>query len=167
MIDLNGRLIGINSMKVADYGVEGLGFAIPINNAMPIVDSLIEYGKVKRPYLGVYTLDLEQYFAQQAFSDSSKKKPDSKDSGLELKLPKEVKRGVIILEAVGPAKKAGLNFNDVIVKLDRQDIGSMMELRKYLYTKKQIGDTIEVTYYRDGELNTASFTLAEMTEEED
>ncbi|MBJ6361652.1 S1C family serine protease [Paenibacillus sp. GCM10012307] len=167
LIDLNGRLIGVNSMKVADYGVEGLGFAIPINNAMPIVESLIEYGKVKRPYIGVYTLDLEQYFAQQAFADSGKKKQDSKDSGLELRLPKEVKRGVIILEAVGPAKKAGLAFNDVIVKLDRQDIGSMMELRKYLYSKKQIGDTIEVTYYRDGELRTASFTLAEITEEED
>lgn len=166
LIDLNGRLIGINSMKVADYGVEGLGFAIPMHNVLPIVESLIQYGKVKRPYLGVYTLDLEQYYAQQAYAAETKGKDGDAADAEELKLPKDVKRGVIVLEAVGPAKKAGLKFNDVIVRLDRQEIGSMMELRKYLYTKKQIGDTIELAFYRDGELQTVSFTLAELTEEE-
>ncbi|WP_270166968.1 S1C family serine protease [Paenibacillus sp. SYP-B4298] len=166
LIDLNGRLIGINSMKVADYGVEGLGFAIPMHNVLPIVESLIQYGKVKRPYLGVYTLDLEQYYAQKAYAAETKGKDSDVADSEELKLPKDVKRGVIVLEAVGPAKKAGIKFNDVIVRLDRQEIGSMMELRKYLYTKKQIGDTIELAFYRDGELNKVSFTLAELAEEE-
>ena len=66
LIDLNGKVVGINSMKVADFGVEGVGFAIPSQVAMPIVQSLLEYGKVKRPYLGVYTMDLQQYMAQQS-----------------------------------------------------------------------------------------------------
>ncbi|GGF93990.1 S1C family serine protease [Paenibacillus abyssi] len=167
LVDLNGRLIGINSMKVAEYGVEGLGFAIPMHNAMPVVQSLIEYGKVKRPYIGVFTLDLEQYFAQRSMTQSPEDKK-AEEEGIEddLKLPKEVKAGVIVLEAVGPALKAGLEFNDVIVQLDEQPIGSTMELRKYLYTNKEIGDKIEVTYYRNGKKETTSLTLGEVTDED-
>lgn len=181
LIDLNGKVVGINSMKVADFGVEGVGFAIPSHYAMPIVESLMEFGKVKRPYLGVYSMDLEQYWAQQA---SRKGADTSEDSELdeedwmedaegdgtelppiELDLPKDVRDGVIVLETVGPAKDAGLKFNDVIVKLDKQAIGSTMELRKYLYAKKQIGDEIEVTLYRDGEKQTLHLTLGEKEEE--
>ncbi|MBM7567903.1 S1C family serine protease [Paenibacillus sacheonensis] len=78
LIDLDGNVVGINSMKIADYGVEGVGFAIPSHEALPIVKSLLEYGKVKRPYLGVYTMDLAQYFAQQsaAGDDSVGSSPD-------------------------------------------------------------------------------------------
>lgn len=180
LIDMNGRVVGINSMKIADLGVEGIGFAIPINNAMPIVESLLSNGFVPRPYLGVYTMDLEQYWSQQgmeeALEDEEGQEPDAKadekdsdeavEGGSELKLPDEVYDGVIVLEAVGPAKDAGLAFNDVIVKLDRQPIGSTMELRKYLYGQKEIGDDIEVTYYRDGELKTAKFTLGTKEDEE-
>lgn len=183
LIDLNGRVVGINSMKIADFGVESIGYAIPINNAMPIVESLISMGYVPRPYLGVYTLDLEQYWEQQDFeqmfeenlaeengSDSEDKDGKSKESAVDeeprLKLPDEVFSGVIVLEAVGPAKKAGLVFNDVIVKLDDQKVGSTMELRKYLYGKKKIGDEIEVSYYREGELQTTKFKLGEKVDDE-
>ncbi|MBW7461292.1 PDZ domain-containing protein, partial [Paenibacillus sepulcri] len=72
--------------------------------------------------------------------------------------------GVIVLQAVGPAEQAGLKFNDVIVKLDKTVIGSTMDLRKYLYGKKTIGDEIEITYYRDGKKKTAAFKLGENTE---
>jgi serine protease Do len=171
LVNLDGDLVGINSMKVAEYGVEGLGFAIPIDNAIPIVNNLIKYGKVPRPYLGVYTIDLEQYLAQKVagVDDGTAGSTPGTDSGNapadELVLPDGVKKGVIVLEAVGPAQKAGLDFNDIIVKLDRQDIGSTIELRKYLYTKK-IGDTIDVTYYRDGKKKTLSFQLDEKTDEQ-
>lgn len=183
LIDLNGKVVGINSMKVADFGVEGVGFAIPSHYAMPIVESLMEFGKVKRPYLGVYSMDLELYWAQQASRKGNDAAEDSEldeedwleDEGaegdgtelppIELDLPKDVREGVIVLEAVGPAKDAGLVFNDVIVKLDKQAIGSTMELRKYLYAKKQIGDEIEVTLYRDGEKQTLHLTLGEKEEE--
>ncbi|CAM4219366.1 S1C family serine protease [Paenibacillus alkaliterrae] len=182
LIDLNGRVIGINSMKIADIGVEGIGFAIPINHAMPIVESLMKLGYVPRPYLGVYTLDLEQYWEQQAMSDAFGGSgeeggglPEEEEvgedagageSGAELKLPDEVYDGVIVLEAVGPAKEAGLSFNDIIVKLDRQSIGSTMELRKYLYGKKKIGEEIEITFYRDGELKVTAFKLGDKGTEE-
>ncbi|MFC4778311.1 S1C family serine protease [Paenibacillus sp. GCM10023252] len=192
LIDMNGRVVGINSMKVADLGVEGIGFAIPMANAQPIVNSLVEHGKVPRPYIGVYTLDLEQYWAQQGMLEGSEgaeagsdvegdggeqdKDGDGKDDGAEgdegsnrdaseLKLPDEVFDGVIVLEASGPAKKAGLEFNDVIVKLDGKSIGSTLELRQYIYANKKIGDELEVTYFRGGKEQTVTLKLAEKEEE--
>lgn len=194
LIDLDGRVVGINSMKIADFGVESIGYAIPINNAMPIVESLIEKGYVPRPYLGVYTMDLEQYWEQQdmeemfeeeqaeeggADSDKGSSEEESAEEPLEgaeeglegstedIKLPDEVLSGVIVLEAVGPALDAGLQFNDVIVKLDEHKVGSTMELRKYLYGSKEIGEELEVSFYRDGELKTAKLTLGEKAEEEE
>ncbi|MGO4110342.1 S1C family serine protease [Paenibacillus sp. YAF4_2] len=180
LIDMDGKVVGINSMKIAEVGVEGLGFAIPIDNAMPIVDSLMKKGYVSRPYLGVYTVDLEQYFAQQQMTDQPEGGDTKDGTGAgstdedsaevqdlpDLKLPDEVLDGVIVLEAVGPAKEAGLALNDVIVKLDEQSIGSTMELRKYLYDQKHIGDDIKVTFYHDGKLKTTSFKLEEKTKDE-
>jgi len=198
LIDLNGKVVGINSMKVADFGVEGVGFAIPSNFALPIIDSLLEYGKVKRPYLGVYTMDLRHFLAQSGatpsgpsgfygeddedFTDedaggdldpgATGEEDDAdtaanEDSGSnELKLPAAVKDGVVVLEAVGPSSKAGLKYSDVIVKLDKQPITSTMDLRKYLYEKKAIGDDITVTYYRKGEKMTVTFTLDEKSNSE-
>ncbi|MBB3110883.1 serine protease Do [Paenibacillus phyllosphaerae] len=187
LIDLDGRVVGINSMKVADFGVEGVGFAIPTHEAMPIVESLLEYGKVKRPYLGVYTMDLGQYLAQQAAAraveddpalesgadeeagpqDDHGDVPDAEEQledPADLILPEDVDQGVIVLEAVGPALDAGLQFNDVIVKLDKQTITSTLDLRKYLYEAKEIGDSIDVTLYRDGKRETLTFTLGEKTD---
>lgn len=193
LIDLDGHVVGINSMKIADLGVEGVGFAIPIDNAKPIIDSLIKYGVVKRPYLGVYTLDLDQYLAQQALT----KPKDSMDvpntsvdgSGVDpsasagedaegnslgeavddtgIIIPDEVKDGVIVLEAVGPSQEAGLQFNDLITKLDKTPIGSTMELRKYLYEHKKIGDSIEITYYRDGVKQTVKLQLSEKSKDDE
>ncbi|SFJ90227.1 serine protease Do [Paenibacillus sp. UNC496MF] len=203
LIDLDGNVVGINSMKIADYGVEGVGFAIPSHQAQPIVDSLLKYGKVKRPYLGVYTMDLAQYLAQSAAADDSvgSSPGDGKSGGgdddggsagglepgtggeegappgaggddgtitvprSELKLPDGVKDGVVVLQAVGPAQEAGLQLNDIIVKLDNQPIASTLQLRKYLYGKKKIGDDIAVTYYRDGQKAAATFKLEEKTED--
>lgn len=192
LIDLNGRVVGINSMKIADFGVESIGYAIPINKAMPVLDELMEKGHVSRPYLGVYTLDLAQYWRQQDMDMSDlfgedgefEEEPgleedeapseegtdaqadDGGDAAADLKLPDDVLSGVIVLEAVGPSLKAGLKFNDVIVELDGHAIGSTMELRKYLYSQKKIGDNIEVSYYRDGELKKAKLKLAESSAEE-
>ncbi|MHA7965008.1 S1C family serine protease [Paenibacillus sp. CAU 1782] len=181
LIDLNGRVVGINSMKIADFGVESIGYAIPINNAMTIVNELIEKGYVSRPYLGVYTMDLSQYWEQEKWQgilegedgDAGEKDESagSDEAGAngetpKLKLPDEVFSGIIVLEAVGPALDAGLQFNDVIVKLDNQSVGSTKELRKYLYKQKNIGDDVEVSYYRDGKLQTVKVKLTDRPEEE-
>ncbi|SEN48670.1 S1C family serine protease [Paenibacillus sp. OV219] len=216
LIDLDGHVVGINSMKIADYGVEGVGFAIPSHSAMPIVQSLLEHGKVLRPYLGVYTMDLSRYLEQQAAAaaaaqgdggsaglggDGDEAAPSGTDGadgsadaggsdadggsdagagggiapgddseGMmapqgELKLPDNVHDGVIVLQAVGPAEEAGLKYSDVIVKLDNQTISSTLELRKYLYGEKSIGDNIKITYYRDGKKQTTTFKLEEKLED--
>lgn len=179
LIDLNGKVVGINSMKIADFGVESIGYAIPINNAMPVIESLLEKGYVSRPYLGVYTLDLAQYWEQKELEDFLSGKEDGEDSASEedgsdggaedsgkLKLPDEVLSGVIVLEAVGPSKEAGLQFNDVIVQLDGKPIGSTRELRKYLYQHKKIGEDIEVSFYRNGDLNKVKIKLGESGKDE-
>ncbi|MCM3635583.1 S1C family serine protease [Paenibacillus camelliae] len=160
LVDLNGRVVGINSMKISNFGVESIGYAIPINNVMPIVGELIEQGYVSRAYLGVYMLDLQQYWNRQELD------ADGSDGEGSLSLPKEVYEGIIVLEALGPAKEAGLQYNDVIVKLDDTKVGSTRELRKYLYNHKRIGDSIVVHYYRGNELREATVTLGENIPEE-
>jgi serine protease Do len=145
LVDLNGKVIGINSMKISETGVEGLGFAIPINQVKETISSLVEHGKVKRPFIGVTTVSL-----------------DPTMNGVSvLKLPEHVKTGLIVLETVAPAAEAGLTTNDVIVELDGQSVGSTLELRKYLYEHKRIGDKLKVTYYRNGKKMITTLTLAE------
>jgi serine protease Do len=150
LVDLRGQLIGINTMKISDTGVEGLGFAIPVNEVMKTVDDIMEHGKVIRPYLGVYTLDLNNPYS-----------PLSEEQRKTLKLPKNVTEGVIVLEAHGPAKEAGFKLNDIITELDKHPIDSTRQLRKYLYENKKIGDTMEVTYYRNGEPATVQLKLTD------
>lgn len=180
LANLDGQVVGINSMKVADMGIEGIGFAIPIDDAMPIVNQLIKYGKVLRPYLGVYSMDLDSYLNNSILSDDGSSDDGSSDDSGDvppdpdapedqpeppIKVPDGVKMGVVVLEAVGPAKEAGLKFNDLIVQLDGHAIGSTLELRKYLYNQKKIGETLTVTYYRDGKKSELAVKLVEKTEE--
>ncbi|MGG4397317.1 trypsin-like peptidase domain-containing protein [Paenibacillus thiaminolyticus] len=150
LVNLNGQVIGINTMKIATTGVEGLGFAIPINEVMDTVNQIMDAGKVVRPYLGVYTVDVTNPYA-----------PITEEQREDIRLPKDVREGVIVLEASGPAKQAGLKLNDVIVRFDKQEIGSTLELRKYLYDMKHIGDSMDVQFYRDGVLMTVTVILAD------
>ncbi|MEX1029013.1 MAG: trypsin-like peptidase domain-containing protein [Paenibacillaceae bacterium] len=150
LVNLDGSVIGINSLKVTDLGVEGLGFAIPSNQAIPIIDSLLEFGKVKRPFIGVSTTDLSSYMG-----------------GTEsLKLPDDVKQGVIVLEATGPAGEAGMLTGDVIVQLDDRAVGTTLDLRKYLYLEKKIGDQVEVGFYRESRRGSVILTLVELEAKE-
>ncbi|WP_281883341.1 S1C family serine protease [Paenibacillus sp. YYML68] len=147
LVNLDGKVVGINTLKVADMGVEGIGFAIPINQARGIIDALIKDHKVKRPYIGVVTQDLQSFQGTE-----------------ELKLPKDVNEGVLILEVLGPAKAAGLASSDVIVELDGTPIDSTLSLRKYVYGSKRIGDKLKVTYYRGGKKQNVTVTLEELQE---
>jgi serine protease Do len=144
LINLKGQVIGINSAKIEDTGVEGLGFSIPINDAKPIISQLIEYGKVKRAMMGVVPRDL------QSFMNISS-----------LNLPDSIRNGIVLVEVSGPSLQAGLKRNDVIIKLDDQVIRSTIDLRKYLFSQKKIGDEITVTYYRDGNKNSVKLILSE------
>ncbi|MFC7440139.1 S1C family serine protease [Laceyella putida] len=148
LVNIAGQVIGINTLKIAEQGVEGLGFAIPINDARPIIEKLIRYGKVARPYLGVQMVDISD-LTQEALQ--------------QLNLPNSITSGVAIyeLEPGSPADAAGMEPGDVIVALDGQAVKSGSDVRQYMYSKKAVNDKMEVTYYRDGKKQTATITLAE------
>lgn len=151
LINIAGQVIGINSMKIAQHSVEGIGFSIPINYVIPIIEDLEDYGEVKRPAMGVTLRNVEEipaYHQQET-----------------LKLPKEVKDGIMIEQTVpnSPAEKAGLQELDVIIKLDDEEVTNVVELRKYLYNKKTVGDSMNVTYYREGKEQTVTVKLTDET----
>lgn len=154
LVNMRGEVIGVNAMKISDIGVEGIGFAIPMNNAMEIAHALIQDGRVIRPYLGVYTIDLNNPYA-----------PITEEARKDLKLPADQKDGVIVMEATGPAGKTGLKLNDVIVKFDNEPVETTVQLRKYLYDKKKVGDTLSVTYYREGKEYTVDAILTDRPQE--
>ena len=149
LINIAGDLVGINSMKIAQSSVEGLGFAIPINSAIPIIEQLEKNGEVKRPTMGISLVDLTEvpaYYQQQT-----------------LQLPEEVNSGVVISQIVrgSAAEKAGLKQYDVIVEMDGQKIENAIQLRKHLYNEKQIGDKLQIKVYRQGQLVEAQLELLE------
>jgi len=139
LINPQGQVIGINSLKISESGVEGLGFAIPSNDLIPIVNQLIKNGKIDRPYLGVGLADLEE--VPQMYWQN---------------LPNNVKKGVMVMniDPNSAAAKAGFKPKDIIVSMNGNAIANSSDLRKYLYSKVQTGDSIKFEVYRDGKLIT-------------
>ncbi len=154
LVNIHGQVIGINTLKISREGVEGLGFAIPINDVKKIVTQLMKDGKLMRAYIGVSPYDLTdvpRYHWKET-----------------LNLPDDVKAGVVVMNEVAkfsPAGKAGLRQYDVIVKLDNEEITTGAQLRKYLTLNKKPGDSVEVTYYRDGFKKKATVNLGQQTGE--
>ncbi len=149
LINSQGQLIGINSMKIAQDAVEGMGLAIPINSAIPIIEDLETKGEVERPALGVSILDL------QTIPEPIRQN--------ELNLPAELQKGVVV-ESVAQgsgAETAGLQQSDVIVEIDGEQINSMLELRQYLYTESEVGDTLKLKFYRGSALMEAEVQLTQ------
>jgi len=138
LMNLAGQLIGINSMKISEDTIEGIGLAIPINLAAPIIEQLEEDGEVIRPTMGVTLLDLSTV-------------PSIQQREI-LKLPQAVSEGVVINQVLkdSPANNAGMQKYDVIVEMDKEKIGDMVSLRKHLYNEKKVGDTMVVKVYREG-----------------
>lgn len=147
LINIKGQLIGINSMKINQASVEGIGFAIPIDTALPVIEELEETGEVTRPYLGVEVYSLEEV--------------PKAEWNRTLNLPEDVEGGVYVwsVEPLSPADQSGVKRLDVITKLDDTEILSMIDLRKILYDEKEIGDDVHVTYYRDGKKHETTVTL--------
>ncbi|MBT2643200.1 trypsin-like peptidase domain-containing protein [Bacillus sp. ISL-41] len=145
LIDTNGKVIGINSLKISQNGVEGLGFAIPSNEALPIVNQLIEKGKVERPYLGVSLADLAQI----------------PDMYLE-NLPDSVESGTMVtyVDPNSAAARAGLQEQDIIVGINDENVEQASDLRRYMYTKLQSSDNVELKIYRDGKQQTLKVDLS-------
>ncbi|WHY80878.1 trypsin-like peptidase domain-containing protein [Siminovitchia fortis] len=145
LINASGELVGINSLKISENGVEGLGFAIPSNEVTTIAEEIIKNGQVVRPYLGVSVVGLDKvlpFYLQD--------------------LPDAVKEGVMVasIDENSEIAKAGLKVQDVIVSINGKSIKDEGELRKFLYTKLSVGDQVTLEVYRGSEKHTFTVKLA-------
>lgn len=140
LVNSKGQVIGINTLKVSSTGVEGMGFAIPIDSAKPIIEQLIQYNKVKRPYIGIAGRDLDEATAKR----------------------NNLVVGIYVasVDEYSAAEKAGIKAGDVIVKADGQEIKTMTELNNIKNTHN-IGDTMTVTVNRNGQEKEITLTLQE------
>ncbi|MDF2947372.1 MAG: Trypsin-like protein serine protease, contains C-terminal domain, Do-like protein [Bacillales bacterium] len=137
LINIEGDVIGINSMKIRQEAVEGIGLAIPMDIAKPIISSLQKHGEVHRPYMGVELRSVGEI-------------PEHNQRET-LNLPMSVKDGIVIMSVIqgSPAEAAGIQKYDVVTKLDGKEVSNVIQLRKVLY-QKEVGDSMEVEYYRGG-----------------
>ncbi len=149
LINMQGQLIGINSMKIKQNIAQGIGFAIPIDTARPLIEELEQNGTVTRPFLGVEIYSLEEV-----------PKIEWKNT---LQLPNSVQGGIYIwhIEPLSPADQAGLERLDVITEFGGTKINDILDLRKELYQHLKVGDQVTVVYYRDGEKLQTTVTLGE------
>jgi serine protease Do len=143
LANANGEVIGITSLKLVKSGVEGMGFAIPIETALDYADKIENNEEIKRPYLGVSMYNISEINTKYYDSDT-------------------ISAGVYIakVESSSPAAKAGLKEGDVIVKLNNTDIENVAYLKYNLY-KYEVGEKISLTIYRDNEKKTIEVTLGE------
>lgn len=145
LINMDGELIGINSLKIAENGVEGLGFAIPSNEVQDLIDELTENGKIERPQLGVGLQNVEEipsYYLQQ--------------------LPDDLEDGAVVLKIDddSAAEKAGVEPEDVITEIDGHEVKNVQEVRSYLYKEADVGDTVTLKVQRENDTKEIDVTLA-------
>lgn len=151
LVNMAGQVVGINSSKIvqteSNVSVEGIGFAIPSNDVVNVINQLEKDGKVTRPALGISMVNL---------SDLSTEQLDQI-----VKIPSSVTQGVVIanVQASTPADQAGLEKYDVITKIDDTEVSSGVELQSELY-KHEVGDTVKITYYRQDKKDTVSVKLS-------
>lgn len=141
LLNSKGQVIGINTVKISETGVEGLGFAIPINDAKPIVEQLVQYGYVKgRPLIGISGQEITQVLSQQ------------------YKLP----QGIYIVN-VSPgsgADKAGIKKSDILVSLAGKDVKTMQDLENIKKNYKA-GDSVDAVIVSNGVKKTVKLTFTE------
>lgn len=138
LINVNGEVIGINSLKIDS--AEGIGFAVPINVVKPIIEKYSTTGNFEEPTIGIsgYDKDIIPYI----------------DKTLKLE------SGIYIegVTAKSPAENSGLKVGDIILKIDDKSINRMNDIKEYIYTKNP-GDTIKIEYRRGSNTNTVNLTL--------
>lgn len=140
LVNSKGEVIGINTLKMSGSGIEGMGFAIPINSAKPIAEQLIEYNKVKRPYIGITGRDIDEQTA----------KNNNLVTGIY----------VLNIEEFSAAEKAGIKIGDVITEFNGTKVSTMDELND-LKNSLSIGTEVTLTINRNGESKQLKLTLQE------
>lgn len=145
LCDVSGKVVGLISLKIVQDEVEGMGFSIPIEDALEYAAMIEKEGKIIRPYIGISMIDLTN---------------SGSLSQNQIVVPNNVKAGVAVLEVVNgsPAAKAGIKKGDIIVKLGGFDVKSVSEFRYQLY-KHDVGDKLDFTFYREGKLSNVQVTL--------
>ena len=141
LVNSKGQVIGINTLKLSGTGIEGVGFAIPINDTIDIYEQLIEHGKVLRPYIGITGSDLSEATAKR------------------YNLPVGIY--VEAISETSNAAKSGLRKGDVITAINGETVTKMQELND-IKNKQKIGDTVTLTVYRSGETIDIKIELTEM-----
>lgn len=140
LVNSSGEVIGINTLKLSGIGIEGIGFAIPISSTTEIVDQLIKYQTVKRPYIGIGGIPVDSTTSER------------------YKIPKGVY--VQTVEKDSPAEKAGIKESDIITKIEGKEVLTVSELNKIKYTYN-IGDEVTLTISRNNEEMEIKITLVE------
>lgn len=141
LVNSNGHVIGINTLKLSGTGIEGVGFSIPINDTIDVYEQLINHGKVLRPYIGISGSNLSENTAKRYNLPVGIYVEDiAQDSG---------------------AQNSDLKKGDVITAIDGKNITTMQELND-IKNDKNIGDTVTLTIYRAGEYLEIQILLAEM-----
>lgn len=140
LVNSEGKVIGINTLKLSGTGIEGMGFAIPINSTTDITSQLIQYSKVKRPYIGISGMDLNEQTA----------KANNLVVGIYVKSVEDFSAG----------EKAGIKIGDVIIEADGKKITKMDELNEIKNSHK-IGDEMKIKVNRNGQDKELTITLGE------
>lgn len=145
LVNINGEVIGINTLKLVEDEIEGMGFAIPIEMATSVLDRLEKGEEIERPLLGVSMIDANNQYALFSYK---------------VYLDKDYEKGVVVIdvEKDSPAGVAGLQKDDVILKINDVEIEDSTHL-KYILYKYSVGDTVKLEYERDGKTNTVEVKL--------
>ena len=145
LVNAKGEVIGVISLKLVENSIEGMGFAIPIDYAMSHVGTLESGKKIERPLLGINLLNVTDTWALYRYG---------------IMLDEKIDSGVVVIDITSNsgASKSDLKKGDVITKINDSEVTNSAYL-KYLLYKYNVGDTVKITYYRDGNFKTTNITL--------
>ncbi len=140
LVNSKGQVIGVNTLKVASTGVEGIGFSIPINSTLKVIEELKTYSKVRRPFIGIEGREINEQLAKKY----------------------RLVEGIYIssIDEFSAAEKAGLKIGDIITSADGKEVKTMDELNQ-IKNSHSIGDTLTLKIYRDGKTADVSIVLGE------
>lgn len=145
LVNINGEVIGVNSMKIVEDRIEGMGFAIPIEMVTSLIDKLEVGEKIERPLIGIEMTDItnEFYLYKQGIT-----------------IPSDIQKGVVVVNVSEnyPANKAGLTKGDIIIAINETQIEDSTHF-KYLLYKYNIGDEVTIKYYRDNKIQETKLKL--------
>lgn len=145
LCDVSGKVIGIISLKIVQDEVEGMGFAIPIEDALKYANLIETGGSVVRPYVGISMIDIYDEYALWKYR---------------ITVPESIDEGIAVVEVASnsPAEKCGLKKGDIITSIAGKTVGSLAEFRYELY-QHEVNEKVELVYFRDGKKMTTTITL--------